>query len=660
MDFKKIHVVDIETPPQSFLLSAYSVERKEFVDFLINDKVNDLYKLIKWLKEVKDIPMVGWNILNFDIQLIEYIWRNYQDWHDYTGLEIAQLLAQKATETIENSQYGIFSTYRESDLSFKVIDLFKIHHGDNKNRMSSMSLKCMEYYLDEEVEVFDWSNSAEVFEDKEVDQLVSYCHLDCYTTYKMYLLTLGETENPVYKDNNQIQIRLDIQEEFGIPCMNYSYAKIGDEIVKLFYCNEKNIKYSQLPKSGTFRKTISLKRSVPEYVEFKSQVLQDLLLEIKSTAIKQDEEFARTITYGGETYVLARGGLHSESENKFYHSDDEYVIMDADVSGYYVVTAIERGYFPQHLGKEFLSGYKQIYDKRIQLKPQSKANKRIAGIVKGLKEGGVSVYGKSADMDSWLFDKQFASNICISGELSLLMLIEAQELLGNRCIMGNTDGATFIVKRSEIDKFNEACKDWCKMTNYELEYTEFKSLWFSNVNNYIGLKKDGSIKKVGASFNTEHEIHENKSNKVVPLALEAYFTKGTPVEVFINSHNNIFDFCARGKVNRNFYLKSVDRKAGKETKYNKLIRYYVSKTGEKLYKVKRDECQTNAVKMSEVAADERYQTLLNKPDPALFQTHLENVKREWYIQKAKDIIFKIERGRKPKKVKTNPDQISLF
>ncbi len=37
----------------------------------------------------------------------------------------------------------------------------------------------------------------------------------------IYKITTGDTEHPLYKGNNQIDLRLDILEEFGIPCLWY-------------------------------------------------------------------------------------------------------------------------------------------------------------------------------------------------------------------------------------------------------------------------------------------------------------------------------------------------------------------------------------------------------------------------------------------------------
>ena len=59
----------------------------------------------------------------------------------------------------------------------------------------------------------------------------------------------------------------------------------------------------------------------------------------------------------------------------------------------YPATIINNRRYPAHLGKEFLSGYKKMFEKRIHLKPLSKNDKKIAGIVGALKLAVNSAYG---------------------------------------------------------------------------------------------------------------------------------------------------------------------------------------------------------------------------------------------------------------------------
>lgn len=297
-----------------------------------------------------------------------------------------------------------------------------------------------------------------------------------------------------------------------------------------------------------------------------------------------------------------------------------------------------------------------MFDKRLELKPLAKKDKKIKGIVGALKLAVNSVYGKSSDMQSWIYDRQLTMFTTITGELSLMMLIEAYELAGINVISANTDGVTVRIKKSLIPKMHEINKWWVDLTGYELERTDYQKIIFSTVNDYLAIKTDGDVKKKG-DFLTDFELHKNKSARIVPLALEQYFVSGVPVDDTIKRHSNIFDFCLRQKASRDFHYEGLNRSSGEKTVYNKLIRYYISNTGEKLLKVKNPECQSNAAPVSQVEAGEWLATVCNK----LTKDHsLDNINYTYYIERAKKIISKIESEGKTKRVAVNPNQLSLF
>ena len=645
---------DIETMKECFMVVVL-VPQEPYRIFKVTKDYNNLDGFISFTEQYSDYYWVGYNNLRFDAQVVEWVIRNHEHWHELSGLEITDKIHQKAQDVIDDANHDVFPEYKESDLSLKQIDLFKIHHFDNKNRR--VSLKRLQFEMDlKNIEEMPIHHDKVGMTNDDIIEITSYCLNDVWATYQFYLITIGQTDHPLYKGDNKIELRQDIEAEFGIPCLNYSDSKIGDEIIKKFYCQEKGIEYSKLPKKGVFRKSIPVNKCIAPYVQFKTKELQDFLDKIRKMHLGMQDDFKEEVHFYGNVYSFMKGGLHTENKPEIFEADDEHEIIDWDVSSYYPAIIINNKRYPGHLGPAFLRGYQAMFEKRLELKPLAKKDKKIKGIVGALKLAVNSVYGKSSDMQSWIYDRELTMFTTITGELSLMMLIEAYELNGIKIISANTDGVTVMIKKSLIEKMHEINAWWMDVTGYELERTDYQKIVFSTVNDYLAIKTDGEVKKKG-DFLTDFELHKNKSGRIIPLALEQYFLRGVPVDDTIRSHNNIFDFCIRQKASKDFHYEGVDRKNGQTRMYNKLIRYYISKTGEKLLKVKNKDSQSNAPDVIQVEAGEWLCTVCN----TLEDNHpMDNINMAYYIEKAEKIVRKIETNGKKTNIQTNPNQLSLW
>jgi hypothetical protein len=176
------------------------------------------------------------------------------------------------------------------------------------------------------------------------------------------------------------------------------------------------------------------------------------------------------------------------------------------------------------------------------------------------------------------------------------------------------------------------------------------------VNDYLAIMTNGEIKKKG-DFLTDFELHKNKSARVVPIALEQYFVHGVPVDTTIRNHKNLYDFCIRQKASRSFHYEGTNRSTGETTVYDKLIRYYVSNTGDKIFKIKNPECQTRAAAVSQVEAGEwvcEVRNFLPK------NSKTDNINYDYYIEKANRIVTKIKTEGKRIKTVYIPNQLNLF
>jgi DNA polymerase elongation subunit (family B) len=654
----RIVVADIETIKSFFLIVVYDPILDAYFEFEVSERKCQIDKFVNFVEVYKDHYWVTYNGLKFDGQVIEYLLRNYQFWVDKSCLEICEILWQKGQDVIDDSNYDVFPQYREEELSLKQIDLFELAGFSNK--FKRVSLKRLEFEMNlPDIEELPIKHDAVNLTNEECDSLVKYCSWDVKATYEFYKITIGDTEHPLYKENNQIQLRLDIEEEFGIKCLNYSDVKIGDEMIKKYYCQEKRIDYKDLPKKGTFRKEIRVADCIARYIKFQTPELKAFLNRIKLTTFSQKDDFKESIKFYGNTYSFMRGGLHTENKPEIFEATENKLIIDLDVSSYYPAIIINNKRYPAHLGKEFLRGYEHMFNKRLELKPLAKNDKRIAGIVAALKLSVNSVFGKSSDMQSWMYDRLLTIFTTITGELTLMMLIEALELRKIHVISANTDGIAVIISPSQENLMNTICEWWMGITKFELERTDYKKIVFSTVNDYLAIKTNDEIKRRG-DFLIDMELYKNRSNRIIPIALSNYFVDGISVSDTIKSHTNIYDFCIRQKASKDFHYEGKTRINGNEITnvYNKLIRYYVSKDGEKLYKIKNESCQTNAPERSQIEAGKWLCTVCNYL-PKTTKVSDCNLNYEFYITKTEDIIVKIDKYYKRTEFKVE-QQLSLW
>lgn len=569
----KCYVYDLETLIECFMAGFLEIDTGEYIQFEISKNRNDLYKLIKWYDNKNFDYLIGYNNLGFDAQVMEYIRMSYENWYDLTNLEICERIYKFVQNLIEGQKYHQRLPFYENQFYVKQLDVFTMLSLKNEQRFTS--LKAAEFALDmESVEEMPIHHSRRNLTQDEIELISGYMINDIKATKIVFLLALGITDHPHYHGNNQLALRFDIREEFKINCLSYSDIEIGEELMKVSYAKAIKKHVRDLPRKGTFRKAVRLKECIPEYVTFKTPYLQKFLDNLKKQKINQLDKFEREVKIGGRGYTLAKGGLHADQKDEIWEAIGDYLIEDDDVASYYPKILLNNGYYPAHLGIELLKTYKTIYERRIALKPLSKTDKKIKGVVEALKLSLNSVFGKMGAPDSWLFDMKAMFSITITGELTLLMLIERFEMNGINVISANSDGVTTLFHKDKKELKDQIVREWQKETNFEIETVKFKKFFYRDVNNYLAIKEDGEIKEKGI-FVVNPEIYKNKSMRVRTLALKEYFVNGISPIKSISSHKNIYDFCVRAKATGDNYLE-LAYPDGRREHSGKLVRYYIT------------------------------------------------------------------------------------
>ncbi|TGW06097.1 hypothetical protein EN788_43975, partial [Mesorhizobium sp. M2D.F.Ca.ET.145.01.1.1] len=177
-----------------------------------------------------------------------------------------------------------------------------------------------------------------------------------------------------------------------------------------------------------------------------------------------------SVTIGDTTYTMGIGGLHSTEANRALQTNDTHVLVDADVASQYPAIILLLGLYPKALGPHFLEVYREIKAERLKAKKRSKEIKDELKKVndpdrkkaleaelesckvkdKGFKIALNGVYGKLGSRHSILYAPHLLISVTLTGQLTLLMLIERAERAGIKVVSGNTDGVMFYCPREHF------------------------------------------------------------------------------------------------------------------------------------------------------------------------------------------------------------------
>ena len=99
-------IYDIETLKEYFLVVCL-IPQEPYRVFKLNSEQNDLDAFVRFTEQHQDYYWVGYNNLRFDSQVVEWMLRNYEHWHELSNLDITSRIAQKAADVIHDANYDV-------------------------------------------------------------------------------------------------------------------------------------------------------------------------------------------------------------------------------------------------------------------------------------------------------------------------------------------------------------------------------------------------------------------------------------------------------------------------------------------------------------------------------------------------------------------------
>lgn len=307
----------------------------------------------------------------------------------------------------------------------------------------------------------------------------------------------------------------------------------------------------------------------PAFLNYQTPQLQELLAAIRSAvfglnftgSIKIPEVLEnRLLPIGAGVYRMGVGGLHSSEANISHYSDDVYQLRDIDVRSYYPNLMINSGAFPDALGAQFIREFVALVDMRVSAKARKQVLEKLGEdhgheykIVSITESGGKiminGTFGKTKSAFSILFAPKMFIQTTLTGQLSILMLIEAFERAGIRAVSANTDGVVIKFARMQEPLVNDIIKWWENATNLELEGNDYRALHSVAVNDYVAIKPDGHVKRKGMFATASVSAKKQPDCEICADAVCNFLADGVDIEHTIRTCTDIRKFVAVQAVN---------------------------------------------------------------------------------------------------------------
>jgi DNA polymerase family B len=287
-------------------------------------------------------------------------------------------------------------------------------------------------------------------------------------------------------------------------------------------------------------------------------------------------------TIGGLGLTVGSGGVHSIDSPRVYYETRNTALFSVDVASFYPSLIATRGITPQSLGDIGSQTYRQILERRLEVKQRAKTvedaedRKRLNVQADALKLLLNSTSGKLGDPYSILFDPAAYLTVTLSGQLMLIDLIERLTSARVRVLSANTDGLFIKVSRRNR-RWRKVIAGWQADTQMTLEVDPLRRLAILASNRFATLDRSGKITRKGAGVKGDFRLSPLAAPNgfIIADAVVGALLEDIPPERTVRSCADPVRFCSvtqrAGKVQAAVL---VDAAGGTETELPKVARWY--------------------------------------------------------------------------------------
>lgn len=568
-----LHFLDFEVTMYDWLVTIANPITQTVVTI-----VNDPGELKDYYKRFKDEIFLGYNIRDYDQWIFKAILAGFNPYEVNEWIVVKKLKGYQFSNALRNYPLIIYDLL-QLNTSLKQLEAMQGHNIYESEIDFRIKRKLTPEELEEMIDynVNDVQEAINLFPTLKGDFDVQ---LELINEFQLPFAYMGKTQSQLVAEIMGAQ-RVNCKDEF-----NLNFPEYLNRIKK----------YAHI---------------VTWFKQFKTT--KDFTDEEKKKIYSQKLD----IEVAGVPHTFAWGGLHGAIPK--YSGSGYY--LHIDVSQYYPSLTVGHNYFSRATSEEGKKRYDMMRKESIRLKKFPELKTKRAGY----KLCNNKAYGCMKDQYNALYDPLMANNICVTGQLALLLLIE---MIEPHCqlIQSNTDG--LIVKLHSLDDYeliDDICYEWEKMTHVKLAFDPIiTKIYQKDVNNYLFINEFGEVESKGAYVKELSPLDNDLP--IVNKALKEYMINGTPVETTVNAATELIDFQKIIKLTGKYDYMKLDGK----TYTNKCFRVFAGNAGGTIFKCKLG--SSKADKCDKVANTPEICFMLNGDITELRVP--EYLNRQWYIDLA--------------------------
>lgn len=350
---------------------------------------------------------------------------------------------------------------------------------------------------------------------------------------------LDTTEELLKRLDAQLLLRVQMSRQYGVDMRSKSDSQMAEQAyIKTLKLERRE---NKIPVAITY--------TPPAFLVFKDPALQALLERTSAHVFEMNKSTGHVILpgflgeevikFGSGSYQLGVGGIHSTHDKSVCHVAGDGALFDIDVTSYYPSIILNCGLVPEGLGQPFLDEYRRIYNTRVAAK---RAGDKVTMDTLRIALNGT--FGKLASRWSVLYAPDLMLAVTLTGQFTLLMLIEKLEEVEAAILSANTDGIAIGCSREVFPLVEKTVADFTQLSGYNFEYTHYRALAMKDVNSYFAVKADRSLKVKG--IYAPLSLSKNVSAQVCSDAVGQWLANGVsfretiqnaPFTAFLSARN---------------------------------------------------------------------------------------------------------------------------